>query len=294
MQQMTFQETIRALEEFWAERGCVIEQPYDVEVGAGTMAPATFLRALGPEPWHTAYVQPARRPADSRYGENPYRLHRHYQYQVLLKPAPPDVQELYLASLRALGFDLRHHDVRFIEDDWEAPTLGAAGVGWQVWMDGLEITQFTYFQQAGGIELTPVPVEITYGLERICMAVQRVEHYQDIHWNAGVTYGELYRQSEQEWGRYNLNLADAALTRTLFDAYEREAARLLDLNTTAPAYDFTLKCSHLFNLLDARGAISVTQRTGYLERVRALARRCAQEHLRQREALGYPLLSKNA
>lgn len=286
---MTFQEIIRTLEDFWARQGCVIEQPYDVEVGAGTMHPATFLRALGPEPWQAAYVQPSRRPADSRYGENPYRLYRHFQYQVILKPSPDDVQEMYLDSLRALGFDPRHHDVRFIEDDWESPTLGASGVGWQVWLDGLEITQFTYFQIAGGLELSPVSVELTYGLERISMAVQRVHHYQDIHWNETLTYGQIYRQSEDAWGRYTFTFADPALARTQFDAYEREAHRLIDEENIIPAYDFTLRCSHTFNILDARGVISVTQRTEYIDRVRALARRCASGYVRQREALGFPL-----
>lgn len=288
---MTFQETIRALEDYWAKHGCVIEQPYDVEVGAGTMHPATFLHALGPEPWRVAYVQPSRRPADSRYGENPYRLYRHFQYQVVLKPSPDNTQELYLDSLHALGFDPRHHDIRFMEDDWESPTLGASGAGWQVWLDGLEITQFTYFQIAGGLDLSPVSVELTYGLERICMAVQKVDHYQDLHWNETVTYGEIYRQSEYDWGRFTFELADPALLRTQFDACEHEAYRLLEQDDVTPAYDLTLKCSHTFNMLDARGVISVTQRTGYIERVRALAHRCAQAYLRQREALGYPLLS---
>lgn len=291
---MTFQETIRTLEEYWMRLGCVIEQPYDIELGAGTMAPATFLHALGPEPWRAAYVQPSRRPTDSRYGENPYRLFRHYQYQVILKPSPSNAQELYLDSLRALGFDLRHHDVRFVDDDWESPTLGASGVGWQLWLDGLEITQFTYFQIAGGFELSPISVELTYGLERICMAAQHVDSYQDIRWDQHITYGEMHRQTEYEWGRYNLELADTGMARDLFDMYEREAHRLLDQETVAPAYDLTLRCSHTFNLLDARWAISVTQRTGYIDRVRTLARRCAQEYLRQREALGFPLLTINA
>jgi len=287
---MTFQEIIRALEDYWARQGCVIEQPYDVEVGAGTMHPATFLRSIGPEPWDTAYVQPSRRPADSRYGENPYRLYRHYQYQVILKPSPDNAQEMYLDSLRALGFDTRHHDIRFMEDDWESPTLGASGVGWQVWLDGLEVTQFTYFQIAGGLDLSPVSVELTYGLERICMAVQKVDHYRDIQWNAKVTYGEIQRQAEFEWGRYTFELADPIVVRNLFDTYEQSAHRLLQEESIIPAYDLTLKCSHAFNILDARGAISVTQRIGYIERVRTLARHCAQGYLRQRETLGFPLL----
>ena len=288
---MTFQETIRALEEYWARRGCLIEQPYDGEIGAGTMHPATFLRTLGPEPWQIAYVQPSRRPADSRYGENPYRLYRHYQYQVVIKPSPDTIQELYLDSLRALGFDPRHHDIRFVADDWETPTLGASGVGWQVWLDGLEITQFTYFQVAGGIELSPITVELTYGLERICMAAQHVDHYQAIHWNNQITYGEIYRQDEYEWGRYTFELSDPGLAQTLFDQYECEAHRLLDHEVTVPAYDLTLKCSHHFNMLDARSAISPTQRLGYIARVRTLAHRCAETFLKQREALGFPLVS---
>ncbi|MHB9023319.1 MAG: glycine--tRNA ligase subunit alpha [Armatimonadota bacterium] len=289
---MTFQETIRTLEDYWARQGCVITQPYDVEVGAGTMHPASFLRVLGPEPWNIAFVQPSRRPDDSRYGENPYRLYRHYQYQVVLKPSPDEVQELYLESLRLLGFDPRHHDVRFIEDDWESPTLGASGVGWQVWLDGLEITQFTYFQIAGGVTLDPVPVELTYGLERICMAIQQVDHYADIRWNDTMTYGQIHRQSEYDWGRFTFTLADPAIARTLFDTFEQEAFRLLDAEVVIPAYDLTLKCSHTFNVLDARGAISATQRTGYIDRVRALAHRCAEGYLRQREALGFPMLEQ--
>ncbi|HEX2951491.1 MAG TPA: glycine--tRNA ligase subunit alpha [Armatimonadota bacterium] len=288
---MTFQEIIRTLEEYWARQGCVIEQPYDVEVAAGTMHPSTFLRTLGPEPWKVAYVQPSRRPADSRYGENPYRLYRHFQYQVMLKPSPDNIQELYLDSLRALGFDPRQHDVRFMDDNWEITTLGAAGAGWQVWLDGLEITQFTYFQSAGGIDLSPVSVELAYGLERICMAVQRVQHYQDIRWNDTLTYGQIYRQSESAWGRYNFQLADPQLLQTMFDDYERVAYRLLDEDDVIPAYDFTLKCSHTFNVLDARGVISVMQRIGYIDRVRELSRRCVQEFVRQREALGFPLLT---
>jgi len=287
---LTFQEIIRTLEDYWARRGCLIEQPYDSEISAGTMHPATFLRALGPEPWSAAYVQPSRRPADSRYGENPYRLYRHYQYQVVLKPSPDTVQELYLDSLRALGFDPRHHDIRFMADEWQTPALGASGAGWQVWLDGLEITQFTYFQVVGGIELSPITVELAYGLERIGMAAQHVDHYQKIDWNDALTYGEIHRQNEYEWTRYTFELSDPTLAETQFDQYEREAHRLLDQETVAPAYDLTLKCSHTFNMLDARGAVSPTQRLGYLQRVRALAHRCADSYLKQREAMGYPLL----
>ncbi len=306
---MTFQEVIFALEQFWAHRGCVIEQPYDVEVGAGTMCPATFLRVLGPEPWRAAYVQPSRRADDGRYGENPYRFYRHFQYQVVLKPSPDDVQEQYLDSLRALGFEPKEHDIRFMEDDWEAPTLGASGVGWQVWLDGLEITQFTYFQQAGGIELSPVSVELTYGLERITMAIQGVDHFKDIVWGgAGVTYGEIYQMAEAEWSRYNYQSADVETVRTTFDMCEREAQRLIDLSRATgdeeteppvltksciiPAYELVLRCSGAFNVLKARGALSVQERAAYVGRVRNLARQVARAYLAQREALGYPLLKE--
>lgn len=289
---MTFQETIRTLEEYWAKRGCLIEQPYDGQVSAGTMHPASFLRTLGPEPWNVAFVQPSRRPADSRYGENPYRLYRHYQYQIVLKPSPDSIQDLYLDSLRALGFDPRHHDIRFMADDWETPALGASGMGWQVWLDGLEITQFTYFQVAGGIELSPISVELTYGLERICMAAQHVDHYQQIEWNSQITYGEIYRQGEYEWGRYTYELSDPVLLREQFNLYEREAHRLLDHEAVVPAYDLILKCAYHFSMLDARGAVSPTQRLGYIDRVRTLAHRCAQSFVKQREAMGFPLASK--
>ena len=289
---MVFQQLIRSLEEYWTKQGCLIEQPYDVEVAAGTMHPATFLRSLGPEPWQAAYVQPSRRPADSRYGENPYRLTRHYQYQTILKPSPDSAQELYLDSLRALGFDPRHHDVRFVEDDWESPTLGASGVGWQVWLDGLEITQFTYFQIAGGLELFPVSLELTYGLERIAMVIQEVRNYRDIQWNETVSYGAIHHQDEYAWGRYYLEQANPELAYALFDTYEREALRLLEEENVLPAYDLTLKCSHAFNILDARGAVSITQRAGFIERVRELAHRCATGYLKERESLGFPLLTK--
>jgi len=308
---MTFQEVIFALEQFWAHRGCVIEQPYDTEVGAGTMCPATFLRVLGPEPWRVGYVQPSRRADDGRYGENPYRLYRHFQYQVILKPSPADVQETYLDSLRALGFEPKEHDIRYMEDDWEAPTLGASGVGWQVWLDGLEITQFTYFQQAGGIELSPVSVELTYGLERITMAIQGVDHFKDIVWGgAGVTYGEIYQMAEAEWSRYNYQSADVETVKQTFDMSEREAQRLVGLSRPSdedpadadppvlsksciiPAYETVLKCSHAFNVLDARGALSVRERAAYIGRVRNLARQVARAYVAQREALGYPLLKE--
>jgi glycyl-tRNA synthetase alpha chain len=308
---MTFQEVIFALEQFWAHRGCVIEQPYDVEVGAGTMCPATFLRVLGPEPWRVAYVQPSRRADDGRYGENAYRFYRHFQYQVILKPSPADVQETYLDSLRALGFEPKEHDIRFMEDDWESPTLGASGVGWEVWLDGLEITQFTYFQQAGGIELSPISVELTYGLERITMAIQGVDHFKDIVWGgAGVTYGEIYQMAEAEWSRYNYQSADVETVKQTFDMCESEAERLVGLSRPSdedtadadppvlsksciiPAYEMVLKCSHAFNVLDARGALSVRERAAYIGRVRNLARQVARAYVAQREALGHPLLKE--
>jgi glycyl-tRNA synthetase alpha chain len=308
---VTFQEIILALGNFWASCGCVLEQPYDVEVGAGTMCPATFLRVLGPEPWRVGYVQPSRRADDGRYGENPYRFYRHFQYQVILKPSPDDVQFLYLDSLRALGFEPKEHDIRFMEDDWEAPTLGAAGVGWQVWLDGLEITQFTYFQQAGGIELSPIPVELTYGLERIAMAVQKVDHFKDIVWGADVRYGDIYQMAEAEWSRYNYEAADVDMVKRTFDMCEAEAQRLVSLSRPGageehdppavlaksciiPAYEMMLKCSHSFNILDARGAISVRERATYIGRVRNLARQVARAYLAQREAMGFPLLKERA
>jgi glycyl-tRNA synthetase alpha chain len=310
---VTFQEVIFALEQFWAHRGCVIEQPYDIEVGAGTMCPATFLRVLGPEPWRVGYVQPSRRADDGRYGDNPYRLYRHFQYQVILKPSPSDVQEQYLDSLRALGFDPKEHDIRFMEDDWESPTLGASGVGWQVWLDGLEITQFTYFQQAGGLDLSPVSVELTYGLERITMAIQGVDHFKDILWGgAGVTYGEIWQMAEAEWSRYNYQAADVEKVKQTFDMCEQESQRLVELSRPSgeesegeppsvltkscilPAYEMALKCSNAFNVLDARGALSVRERAAYIGRVRNLARQVARAYVAQREALGYPLLKTPA
>lgn len=289
---MTFQELIMALEKYWAERGCVIQQPYDVEKGAGTMNPATFLRVLGPEPWRVAYVEPSRRPADGRYGENPNRLQHYYQYQVIIKPSPLDIQDIYLDSLRELGVDPLSHDIRFVEDDWEAPTLGAWGLGWEVWLDGMEITQFTYFQQAGGIDLKPISVEITYGLERIAMYLQDVDSVYDLTWAGKVKYGDVHHQSEVEFSHYNFHQADVDMLFKLFDMYEAESQRLVDGGLVLPAYDCCLKCSHTFNLLDARGAISVTERTGYIGRVRNLARRCSERYAKQREQMGYPLAGK--
>ena len=287
---MTFQELVLSLQDFWAKYGCVILQPYDLEVGAGTSNPATFLRVLGPEPWNAAYVEPTRRPADGRYGENPNRLQHFYQYQVILKPSPDTIQDIYLRSLERIGIDLLKHDIRFVEDDWESPTLGAWGLGWEVWLDGLEITQFTYFQQAGGIELKPVAGEITYGIERIAMFLQGVENVYELKWNERVTYGDVHHRSEVEWSIHNFEQADVPLQIRLFEQYERESLRLIEKGLVLPAYDYCLKCSHAFNILDARGAISVTERTHFIGRVRNLARRVAETHLKQREEMGFPLL----
>ncbi len=291
---MTFQELILALERFWADRGCLIQQPYDLEVGAGTFNPATLLRALGPEPWSVAYVEPSRRPTDGRYGENPNRLGHYYQYQVLIKPSPMEIQELYLDSLRALGLDPLDHDIRFVEDDWESPTLGASGLGWEVWLDGMEITQFTYFQLAGSVRLEPVSVEITYGLERIAMYLQEKENVFDLQWNQRVTYGDVHHKGEWELSVYHFETADVEMLLRLFELYEGESRRLGEKGLVLPAYDHCLKCSHTFNVLDARGAISVTERAHYIERIRNLARQVARNYLAQREELGYPLLKKGA
>jgi glycyl-tRNA synthetase alpha chain len=286
-----FQDVMLGLQNFWADYGCAILQPYNSEVGAGTFNPATFLRCLGPEPWKAAYVEPSRRPKDGRYGENPIRMQQFLQYQVLLKPAPEDVLGIYFASLAALGIELRKHDVRLVEDDWESPTLGAAGLGWEVWIDGMEITQFTYFQQAGGIELEVTSAEITYGLGRLATFLQGVDSFFDLEWAPGISFGELQRSSEVEFSRFNFDEADIAFHRELFDKYESEALRLLDKGILAPGYDHVLKCSHTFNVLDARGAISVTERTGYITRVRRLARKAALLYIAQREELGFPLLA---
>ena len=291
---MTFQEIILTLQEFWSKQGCILAQPYDVEKGAGTMNPSTFLRVLGPEPWHVAYVEPSRRPADGRYGENPNRLFQHHQIQVIMKPSPDNIQELYLQSLAKLGINEKEHDIRFVEDNWESPTLGAWGLGWEVWLDGMEITQFTYFQQVGSVDVKPVASEITYGLERIAMYIQEKENVYDIDWNGTYTYGDVFHQNEFEQSTYNFELADTALLFDLFDKYEKEAVRVIELGYVHPAYDYVLKCSHTFNLLDSRGAISVSERTAFISRVRNLARLCAQCYLKQREELGYPLLKKGA
>lgn len=287
---MTFQELILSLERFWATRGCLIVQPNDIETGAGTFNPHTFLRVLGPEPWNVAYVEPSRRPTDGRYGENPNRLQKFYQYQVILKPSPLNVQELYLESLKHIGIDPARHDIRFVEDDWESPTLGAWGLGWEVWVDGMEITQFTYFQQVGGIDLRPVSAELTYGLERIAMYLQNIDNVFDLKWNETVTYRDVHHQDEVDWSRYNFELADVDLQLQLFNQYEAECNRIIAQGLPTPAYDYCMKCSHAFNLLDARGAISVTERQQYIARVRKLARLCAEEYVLQRHAMGYPIL----
>lgn len=282
---MTFQDVIISLEQFWAAQGCIIEQPLDIEVGAGTMHPATFFRALGPEPWRVAYVQPSRRPTDGRYGANPNRLYKHYQYQVVLKPSPEDVQDRYLRSLQRLKIDPKEHDIRFLEDDWEAPTLGAWGLGWQVFLDGLEITQFTYFQQVAGIDVKPVSAEITYGLERIAMFIQGESNVFEMEWQRGTTYGDLRKQDEVQQSHYAFDDADIDMIRRTFDSFESEAKGLLEKGFDIPAYEYALKCSHLFNILEARGAVGVAERTSLMGRCRALARRSAENYLANRERL---------
>ena len=291
---VTFQELILKLELFWAEKGCAIVQPYDMPMGAGTFHPATFLRALGPEPWSAAYVQPCRRPTDGRYGDNPFRLQHYYQYQVLIKPSPAAIQDLYLDSLRAIGIDANVHDIRFVEDNWESPTLGAWGIGWEVWLNGMEITQFTYFQQVGGIECRPVSGEITYGLERLAMYLQNVESIFDITWTDGplgrVSYRDVYHQNEVEQSRFNFEHADVPTLFEHFDFAETESRRLIELNLALPAYEQMLCASHTFNLLDARQAISVSERQQFILRVRGMARSIAEAYLASREALGFPML----
>lgn len=294
---MTFQQLILRLNDYWARHGCVIHQPYDLEMGAGTFHPATFLRALGPEPWRSGYPQPCRRPTDGRYGENPNRMQHYYQYQVVLKPAPDNVQSLYLNSLAELGINPRHHDIRFIQDDWESPTLGAWGLGWEVRLDGMEITQFTYFQEIGGIELNPITAEITYGTERIAMYLQQVSTVFDLAWTDSITYGDIHHETEVQFSRYNFEESDVAMLSATFQAFEAECKQLLanpDKRLTLPAYEYCIKSSHLFNLLDARGAISVAERTGYIARVRALARQCAERYIEERAAMGHPLLTRTA
>ena len=287
---MNFQNMILTLNEFWAKQNCLIMNPYDTEKGAGTMNPMTFLRSIGPEPWNVAYVEPSRRPADGRYGENPNRLYQHHQYQVIMKPSPDNIQELCLESLKLLGIDPLHHDIRFVEDNWESPTLGAWGLGWEVWLDGMEITQFTYFQQVGGIDANPVAVEITYGMERLASYIQEKENVFDLEWVNGVTYGDVFLQPEYEHSKYTFEVSDADMLFQLFGMYEKEAQRTMDEGLVFAAYDYVLKCSHTFNLLDARGAISVTERTGYIQRVRNLARAVAAAYYESREKLGFPML----
>ena len=287
---MNFQSVIATLNNFWANQGCVIMQPYDTEKGAGTKSPHTFLRALGPEPWSVAYVEPCRRPADGRYGENPNRYQHYYQYQVLIKPSPSNIQDLYLESLEALGIKTGDHDVRFVEDNWEDAAVGAWGVGWEVWLDGMEVTQFTYFQQCGGLDCDPVSIEITYGLERLAMYLQEVDAIAKIQWNDRLTYGDIFMQNEIENSTYNFEASSSELLFNLFNLYQQEAEQLMERKLVLPAYDFVLKCSHTFNLLDARGVISVTERTRYLRQVRSLASKVAQLYYDQREEMGFPLL----
>lgn len=289
---MYFQDLIMTLENYWKEKGAIILQPYDIEKGAGTMNPNTFLRSLGPEEWKVVYVEPSRRPADGRYGENPNRLYQHHQLQVILKPSPEDVQQLYLDSLFAIGIDPKKHDIRFVEDNWESPTLGAWGLGWEVWLDGMEVTQFTYFQQVGGVNLDLESAELTYGLERIAMYLQNIESVYDIQYNENITYGEVFKNNEYEHSKYAFELADIDMLRKLFDMYETEAKRVIEDGIVIDAYDYTLKCSHTFNLLDARGALSVSERTSYIQRVRNLAKLVANTHLKHREELNFPLIDR--
>ncbi|EDX87185.1 glycyl-tRNA synthetase, alpha subunit [Synechococcus sp. PCC 7335] len=291
---MNFQSVIATLNEFWSEQGCLVMQPYDTEKGAGTKSPHTFLRAIGPEPWSVAYVEPCRRPADGRYGENPNRYQHYFQYQVLIKPSPSNIQELYLESLRALGIMPEDHDIRFVEDNWEDAAVGAWGVGWEVWLDGMEVTQFTYFQQCGGLDCRPVSIEITYGLERLTMYLQEVDAMAKIQWNDGLTYGDVYMQAEIENSTYNFEASSSKLLFKLFELYQQEAEQLMEKGLVLPSYDYVLKCSHTFNLLDARGVISVTERTRYIRQVRGLARRVAQLYYEQREKLGFPLLKQTS
>jgi len=287
---LTFQELILKLQSYWGSKGCALLQPYDMEMGAGTFHTATFLRAIGPEPWRAAYVQPSRRPKDGRYGDNPNRLQHYYQYQVVLNPSPDDIQDLYLDSLRALGLDLKQHDVRFVEDDWESPTLGASGLGWEVWLDGMEITQFTYFQEVGSLPCKPVLGEITYGLERLAMYLQGKENVFDLVWTPGITYRDVYHQNEVEQSKYNFEASDVTWLLSQFNDFEAQAKRLIAEGLALPGYEMVLKCSHTFNLLDARGAISVTERQAYIRRVRTLAQLVAEAYLESRKRLGFPMV----
>ena len=287
---MTVQEIIFTLEKYWTDQGCMLMQAYDNEKGAGTMSPYTFLRAIGPEPWNAAYVEPSRRPADGRYGENPNRLYQHHQFQVLMKPNPDNIQDLYLDSLRALGIEPKEHDIRFVEDNWENPSMGCAGVGWEVWLDGMEVTQFTYFQQVGGLEVKPVASEVTYGLERLSSYIQDVNSVFDLEWADGVKYGDIFKEPEYEHSKYAFEESNQEMLLDAFDTYEKEAKRLIKEGLVHPAYDYILKCSHTFNLLDARGAVSVTERAGYLARIRNMAKAIAKVFVEERKKLGFPLI----
>ena len=291
---LSMQDIILTLQQFWAKQGCMLMQSYDTEKGAGTMSPYTFLRAIGPEPWNVAYVEPSRRPADGLYGENPNRLYQHHQFQVIMKPSPDNIQELYLDSLRALGIDPLEHDIRFVEDNWENPSMGCAGVGWEVWLDGMEITQFTYFQQVGGLEVRPVAVEVTYGLERLSSYIQDVNSVFELEWADGVKYGDIFKEPEFEHSKYSFEESNQEMLFELFDTYEKEAKKQIENGLVHPAYDYILKCSHTFNLLDARGAVSVTERAGYLSRIRNMARMVARAFVAERKKLGYPLIKDEA
>ena len=287
---LSVQDIIQILREFWSEQGCMQMNAYDNEKGAGTMSPYTFLRAIGPEPWNACYVEPSRRPADGRYGENPNRLFQHHQFQVVMKPSPSNIQELYLESLKKLGINPLEHDIRFVEDNWENPSMGCAGVGWEVWLDGMEITQFTYFQQVGGLQCDPVTSEVTYGLERLASYIQQVDNVYELEWADGVYYGDIFKEPEYEHSKYAFEESNQEMLLKLFEMYEQEAIKLIDLGLVHPAYDYVLKCSHTFNLLDARGAVSVTERAGYLHRIRNMARKIARAFVEEREKLGFPLL----
>ena len=291
---LSMQDIILTLQQFCAKQGCMLMQSYDTEKGAGTMSPYTFLRAIGPEPWNVAYVEPSRRPADGRYGENPNRLYQHHQFQVIMKPSPDNIQELYLDSLRALGIDPLEHDIRFVEDNWENPSMGCAGVGWEVWLDGMEITQFTYFQQVGGLEVRPVAVEVTYGLARLSSYIQDVNSVFELEWADGVKYGDIFKEPEFEHSKYSFEESNQEMLFELFDTYEKEAKKQIENGLVHPAYDYILKCSHTFNLLDARGAVSVTERAGYLSRIRNMARMVARAFVAERKKLGYPLIKDEA
>lgn len=287
---LSVQQIIFTLQQYWADQGCMLMQAYDTEKGAGTMSPYTFLRAIGPEPWNAAYVEPSRRPADGRYGENPNRLYQHHQFQVIMKPSPDNIQDLYLGSLKKLGIDPLEHDIRFVEDNWENPSMGCAGVGWEVWLDGMEVTQFTYFQVVGGLQMDPVASEVTYGLERLAEYIQNVDSVFDLEWGNGVKYGDIFKEPEYEHSKYGFEESNQEMLLSMFNAYEKEAHRLIKLGLIHPAYDYVLKCSHTFNLLDARGAVSVTERAGYLDRIRKMARKLARAFVNERKKRGFPLI----